>query len=69
MVDRSGARPIRIGALPEAARGLAVSVKNYERQTIEAAVKGGRNLAEFALFTNPIVADWEAAQHFVDGMT
>ena len=64
--DRSGVKPLRIGQLPDAVRGLTISVKTYERLTIEAAVQGQRSRAILALFMNPIVGDWDAAQNFVD---
>jgi 6-phospho-beta-glucosidase len=66
MVDKSGPCPIPIGPLPRAVRGLTISVKTYERLTIEAAVRNERAVADLALFTNPIVGDWEAAQDFMN---
>lgn len=65
LVDQSGPRRIPVGALPAAVRGLTIAVKTYERLTIEAAMRNDRALANLALFTNPIVADWEAARTFV----
>jgi 6-phospho-beta-glucosidase len=66
MVDRSGPRPVRAGALTDVAKGLVIAVKTYERLTIEAAVNRDRDAARFALFTNPIVSDWEFARRCVD---
>jgi 6-phospho-beta-glucosidase len=66
MVDKSGPRPIPVGPIPMAVRGLTISVKTYERLTIEAAVRNQRARADLALFTNPIVGDWEAAQDFMN---
>jgi 6-phospho-beta-glucosidase len=66
LVDKSGARPLPIGSLPETVRGLTISVKTYERLTIQAAIEKRRSLAILALFTNPIVGDWDTAQAFVD---
>ena len=40
VVDRSGAHPIRFGALPLAIRGLVQAVKAYESLTVQAAVEG-----------------------------
>jgi 6-phospho-beta-glucosidase len=65
-VDRSGPRPIASTALPEGVRGLTISVKTYERLTIEAAVSGRLADARLALFSNPIVADWQLARNCVD---
>jgi 6-phospho-beta-glucosidase len=66
MVDRSGPRPIPAEPLPETVRGLTTAVKTYERLTIEAAIRKDRTAQILALFTNPIVADWDAAERFVD---
>lgn len=67
LVDKSGPRPIRKQQLPDATQGLTIAVKTYERFTIQAAMspQGQRSLAVQALFTNPIVADWDAAQSYV----
>jgi 6-phospho-beta-glucosidase len=69
LVDKSGPRPIAVGSLPEAVRGLTVSVKTYERLAIEAAVRMDRALATQALFTNPIVGDWEGARNFMQRLS
>lgn len=66
LVDRSGPRPIPVGRFPEAVRGLSLAVKTYERLTIEAAIRKSRPEATLALFTNPIVGDWDAARAFVN---
>jgi len=66
MVDRSGPRALPVGRVPYAVSGLLTAVKAYERLTIEAAVTGRRSTAVLALFTNPIVSDWDAAKRFVD---
>lgn len=66
LVDKSGPRPIFSTRFPEAVRGLAQSVKNYERLTIAAALDRQRTTAYMALLSNPIVGDWERAQTCVD---
>jgi 6-phospho-beta-glucosidase len=68
VVDRSGARPVSVGELPEAVRGLVISVKEYERLTIEAAVRKDRTMAALALLENPMVGDWEGAREFLAGV-
>jgi alpha-galactosidase/6-phospho-beta-glucosidase family protein len=40
---------------------MALAVKEYERQTIEAAVQGSRKMASLALFLNPIAGEWDTA--------
>ena len=62
LVDCSGPHPLDSRQLPELVEGLVVSVKTYERLTIEAAVRQDPATACLALFANPIVADWDLAQ-------
>jgi 6-phospho-beta-glucosidase len=69
LVDKSGARPVKAQSLPAAVKGLTIAVKTYERLTIEAALappSSRRTMAIQALFSNPIVADWDAARDYVD---
>lgn len=66
LVDRSGARPLATGIPPESVRGLVLSVKQYERLTVRAAVEGRWDLAALALTTNPIVGSWDAARQFLE---
>jgi 6-phospho-beta-glucosidase len=66
LVDRTGPRPLAARALPDQVKGLVLAVKTYERLTIAAAVGRDREAAKFALFQNPIVADWEYASRCVD---
>ena len=46
-----------------------MAVKAYERLTIEAAVTRRRSTAVLALFTNPIVSDWDAAETFIERLS
>ena len=59
MITSAGVEPQAVGPLPPAVRGLALAVKEYERQTIEAAVRGSRKMASLALFLNPIAGEWD----------
>jgi 6-phospho-beta-glucosidase len=68
LVDRSGPRPLPAGPLPEAVRGLVTAVKAYERLAIRAALEKSGGLAALALFVNPIVNDWQAAQEIVGAL-
>jgi 6-phospho-beta-glucosidase len=56
-VNANGAIPLNVGAAPESVRDLIVQVKDYERNTIRAALSGNRDLACRALAQNPLVAD------------
>ncbi|MGH9639744.1 MAG: 6-phospho-beta-glucosidase, partial [Bryobacteraceae bacterium] len=57
-IDRGGARPHRIGRLPDSVRGLVQAVKAYERTTIRAADSGSRSLARLAMLEYPIIGQW-----------
>jgi 6-phospho-beta-glucosidase len=46
LVDEHGAHPLAQGQLPDAMRGLIVSVKTYERLTVEAVLDGYMSLHE-----------------------
>jgi 6-phospho-beta-glucosidase len=67
-VDRGGARPRRIGKLPEQVRGLTLSVKAYERTAIRASVEGSRAMAQLALLEYPSVGQWEVAGEVLGAM-
>jgi 6-phospho-beta-glucosidase len=61
-VGPDGPRPVRVGPLPLAARGLVQQVKAYEELTIEAAVSGDRRKALLALLNHPLVPGVAAAE-------
>jgi 6-phospho-beta-glucosidase len=58
-VDRNGARPTHVGALPESVRGLVLSVKAYERTLIQASLQRSLRLTQLALLEYPIIGQWE----------
>jgi 6-phospho-beta-glucosidase len=68
-VDRAGARPRRIGQLPDQVRGLTLSVKAYERTAIRAAIEGSRVVAQLALLEYPSIAQWELAGEVLSALT
>lgn len=67
-IDRNGALPIPVGALPDAVRGLVQSVKEYERLTIRAAIERSRELAKQALLTYPLIGQWQPASRMIDAL-
>jgi len=69
VVGKSGPRPVATRQLPDECKALVLAVKRYERLTIEAAMTGDVEAATFALFQNPIVADWALAERYVDQLT
>ena len=66
VIDSSGAHPITQGALPDNQIALASSVKAYEQQAIEAAVKGDYGLALQALVANPLIPSAKIAKLILD---
>jgi 6-phospho-beta-glucosidase len=50
---------LAVGSLPEAVRGLVLSVKAYERAAIEAAVSGSPNDLRKAMLLYPAIGEWE----------
>ena len=66
VVDRLGAHPIRVGALPLAIRGLVQAVKAYESLTVQAAVEGSRRIAMQALMAHPLVPSWNVAKPLLE---
>ncbi len=57
LVNGTGVHPVAQGPLPDSIRGLVQHVKAYERLTVEAAVKGDRDIAYLALLSHPLVPD------------
>ncbi|MFZ4794563.1 MAG: 6-phospho-beta-glucosidase [Blastocatellia bacterium] len=68
LIDRHGPRPIESGRLPESVRGLILSVKEYERLTIRAAVEGSSQLAKMALLVYPLVGQWRPASEMIEAL-
>jgi len=56
-ITPAGVEPQAVGPLPPAGAGTGVAVKEYERQTIEAAVQFSRRMASMALFLNRSLAN------------
>jgi 6-phospho-beta-glucosidase len=65
VVNANGARPLNVGPIPEAERGLMTRVKEYERFTIEAARTRNSDDAVRALAVNPLVNDGPLARRLV----
>ena len=67
-VGRKGARPLRVGPIPLAFRGLVQAVKAYETLTVQAAVKKSKRLARQALVNHPLCGDLDVIEPLVDEM-
>ena len=64
-IDANGARPLAAGRLPDQIRDLFFQVKEFERITVDAALRGSRSLAIDALSANPLVERRELAEKLV----
>jgi 6-phospho-beta-glucosidase len=67
-ISSDGVKPMPVGALSPAVRGLVLSVKEYERLAVRAATEDSADLARAALLSLPIVGQWEAADQVVDAL-
>lgn len=68
VITKDGPKPIAVGELPVAVRGLVQSIKSFERVTIEAALSGDYNTALLALTINPLVGSDRIAKKILDEM-
>ena len=64
-VDPGGLTPLPLPALPRAALGLIMQVKEYERGIVQAAMTGDAGLAAVALAQHPLVPGITAARELV----
>jgi len=68
VVDRRGATPIEVPALPRQVRGLIEALGEYQALTAEAAWSGTRREAVVALTSNPLVRTFSLAETLYDEM-
>ncbi|MGM0523541.1 MAG: 6-phospho-beta-glucosidase [Bacillota bacterium] len=68
VITKDGPKPIAIGDLPVAVRGLVQQIKSFERISAEAAVSGDIDLAVLALSINPLTPSDTVAREIVDEM-
>ena len=68
VVNGNGARPLHVGRVPDAARDLLITVKAYERLTVQAALTRDPALARQALAANPLVPDESTASRLVESL-
>jgi 6-phospho-beta-glucosidase len=67
-IDRDGAHPQPLPALPSEMLGLVQQVKAYERLTVRAAMNGDRAAALKALIANPLVGQFPVASSLLDAL-
>ncbi|NGQ97348.1 6-phospho-beta-glucosidase [Brevibacillus sp. SYP-B805] len=68
VITKDGPKPIAIGDLPVAVRGLVQQIKSFERVAAEAAVTGDYRTAVLAMTINPLVTSDTIAKQIVDEM-
>ena len=67
IVGRSGPVPVAIGPTPPHAQALVTAIKDVERTTIEAALRGSGELAVRALALHPLVPSVTVAREIFSG--
>jgi 6-phospho-beta-glucosidase len=68
VITKEGPKPIAVGDLPVAVRGLVQQIKSFERVTAEAAVTGDYHTALVAMTINPLVPSDTIAKQILDEM-
>lgn len=68
IITKEGPKPISVGDLPVAVRGLVQQIKSFERVAAEAAVTGDYNTALLAMTINPLVPSDKVAKDILDEM-
>lgn len=68
VITKDGPKPIAIGDLPVATRGLVQQIKSFERVVAEAAVTGNYETALLAMTINPLVPSDTIAKQILDEM-
>lgn len=68
VITKDGPKPITMGELPVAIRGLVQSIKSFEQVAIEAAVTGDYGTALLAMTINPLVPSDRVAKIILDEM-
>lgn len=68
IITKDGPKPIAMGDLPVAVRGLVQQIKSFERVAAEAAVTGDYETALVAMTINPLVPSDEIAKQILDEM-
>jgi 6-phospho-beta-glucosidase len=68
IITKDGPKPIAIGDLPVAVRGLVQQIKSFERVSAEAAVTGNYHTALLAMTINPLLPSDKVAKQILDEM-
>lgn len=68
VITKDGPKPITMGDLPVAIRGLVQQIKSFERVAIDAAITGDYGTALLAMTINPLVPGDRVAKVILDEM-
>jgi len=68
IITKEGPKPISVGDLPVAVRGLVQQIKSFERVAAEAAVTGNYDTALLAMTINPLVPSDKIGKQILDEM-
>lgn len=68
VITKDGPKPINVGKLPIAVRGLLQQIKSFERVAIDAAISGDYDQALLAMTINPLVPSDRVAKLILDEM-
>ncbi|WP_112179838.1 6-phospho-beta-glucosidase [Paraliobacillus zengyii] len=68
VITKDGPKPITMGDLPVAVRGLVQQIKSFERISAEAAVTGDYDKVVLALTINPLTPSDTIAKEIIDEM-
>lgn len=68
VITKDGLRPLAVGTLPVAVRGLVQQIKSFEQVAVEAAVTGDYRTALLAMTINPLVPSDTVAKQIFDEM-
>lgn len=68
VITKDGPKPINVGKLPIAVRGLIQQIKSFERVAIDAAISGDYDNALLAMTINPLVPSDRVAKLILDEM-
>jgi 6-phospho-beta-glucosidase len=68
IITKDGPKPIAVGDLPVAVRGLVQQIKSFERVAAEAAVTGNYDTALLAMTINPLVPSDKVGKEILDEM-
>ncbi|WP_425457194.1 6-phospho-beta-glucosidase [Aquibacillus sediminis] len=68
VITKDGPKPVSVGDLPVAVRGLVQQIKSFERVSAEAAVTGDYQQALLAMTINPLIPSDTIAKEILDEM-